>query len=338
MKLAINGLGRIGRLALRRLLDHPDIEVVGINDLADTRTLAHLVKYDSVHGKATFPVRHEGDRLILGERAIPVTHHRDIEPLPFGMQGARIVLECTGAFTAGDQARAHLRQATSHVLVSAPSEDADFTAVLGVNQDKLDLARHKVISAASCTTHGLAPLLQVMDQAFGVAFGLVTAVHAYTNDQRILDLPHPDLRRARAASMSMIPTATGAVEAIDQVLPHLAGRIDGLAVRVPTPDVSLVDLSLLLSRDATASRIQEAFEAAATSGPLAEYLDIVEDEIVSIDLTGNPASCIFDPFLTKVMTPRFVKVFGWYDNEYGYAARLVDLALHVGGKLEEGLH
>jgi glyceraldehyde 3-phosphate dehydrogenase len=337
VKLAINGLGRIGRLALRRLTRHPEIEIVGVNDLADTRTLAHLITYDSVHGRAGFPVEHQGDRLFLDKRAIPVSHDPVPEHLPFGDQGARIVLECTGAFTSRDQARRHLQGGIGHVLVSAPSSDADFTAVLGVNHEQLDLSSHRIISNASCTTHCLGPLLAVMDQAFGVDFGLVTAVHSYTNDQRILDLPHTDLRRARAASMSMIPTSTGVVETIDQVLPHLAGRIDGLAIRVPTPDVSLADLSLMLKRDATLESIRTAFQAAAESGPLSDYLEIVKDEIVSVDLTGSPASCLFDPFLTKVMTPRFIKVFGWYDNEYGYAARLVDLARHVLGKLEEDL-
>lgn len=334
MKLAINGLGRIGRLALRRLLEHSEVQIVGVNDLADTRTLAHLVKHDSLHGKAGFPVRQEGETLLLGNRAIPVTHCPDLASLPFGVQGARIVLECTGAFV--DRSQGHLRDGVSHVLVSAPSNEADFIAVLGVNQDDLDPERHHVISAAGSTTHCLAPLLRVMDQAFGVEAGLVTAVHAYTNDQRILDLPHTDLRRARAASMSMIPTDAGAVEGIDRVLPHLAGSIDGLAIRVPTPDVSLVDLSLRLAREATAEGIHAAFREAAASGPLAGYLDLVEDEVVSMDLRGNPASCIFDPFLTKVMTPRYVKIFGWYDNEFGYAARLADLALHVAGKLEGG--
>jgi glyceraldehyde 3-phosphate dehydrogenase len=204
------------------------------------------------------------------------------------------------------------------------------TRILG-----LDLSIHRIISNASCTTQCLAPMLMVMDQTFGVEFGLVTAVHSYTNDQRILDLPHTDLRRARAASMSMIPTSTDAVETIDHVLPHLAGRIDGLAIRVPTPDVSLADLSLMLKQDATPKSIRMAFHGAAENGPLSEYLEIVEDEIVSADLAGSSASCLFDPFLTRVMTPRFVKIFGWYDNEYGYAARLVDLARHVLVKLEE---
>lgn len=331
MKLAINGLGRIGRLALRRLREHPELQVVALNDLADTRTIAHLLKYDSVHGKAPFPVHHDGDRLLLDGQAIPVTHHRDLDALPFDAQGAQLVLECTGSFA--EEARAHVRGGISHVIVSAPSAAADCTIILGVNHQGLDPSRHPVISAASGTTHGLAPLLHVMDQSFGVTSALFTAVHAYTNEQRILDLPHADLRRARAASMSMIPTSTGALADIGRVLPHLAGRIDGLAVRVPAPDVSLVDLSLRLEREATGNAIQEAFQAAAR-GHLAGCLDLVEDEIVSVDLTGNPAACVFDPFLTRVMTPRYVKVFGWHDNEFGYAARLVDLALYLSRKLE----
>lgn len=335
MKLAINGLGRVGRLVLRRLQEHPAVQIVGVNDLADTWTLAHLVKYDSLHGRTGFPVRQEGDTLLLGDCAIPVTHAPDLASLPFGTQGAQVVLECTGAFV--DRSRGHLRGSVSHVLVSAPSDETDITVVLGVNQEALDPERHRTISAAGSTTHCLALLLQVMDRTFGVEAALATAVHAYTNDQRILDLPHADLRRARAASMSMIPTRAGSVEGIDRVLPHLAGRVDGLAVRVPTPDVSLLDLSLRLAREATPESIHAAFREAAASGPLAGYLDLVEDEIVSMDLKGSPASCIFDPFLTKVMTPHYVKVFGWFDNECGYAARLADLALHVAGRLEGGL-
>jgi glyceraldehyde 3-phosphate dehydrogenase len=337
VKLAINGLGRIGRLALRQLVAHEAIEIAAVNDLADTRTLAHLLKYDSVHGKATFPISQEGESLVLGPRRIPVFHEKNPASLPFGDLGAQVVLECKGAFTSKAGASLHRRGTVSHVLVSAPSEDMDFTVVMGVNHEQLDIKSHHIISNASCTTHCLALLLKVLDEAFGVESGLFTTVHSYTNDQRILDLPHPDLRRARAASMNMIPTSTGAAADLDRVLPHLAGKLDGLAVRVPTPDVSLTDLTVLLTRAVSSGTLQEAFRSAAHAEPLRGFLELVEDEIVSVDLTGNPASCIYDPFLAKVMTPRYVKVFGWYDNEFSYAARLVDLARHVLGKIEEAV-
>lgn len=335
MKLAINGLGRIGRLLLRLLMDRPDIEIVGVNDTADTRTLAHLIRYDSVHRKAPFPVSFENDVLLLGPRRIPIFHEADPAHIPFGELGARVVVECTGKFTARAEAAKHLRGTVTHVVLSAPAEDADFTVVMGINEARLDVTRHQVISSASCTANCLAPMVKVMDDAFGVVCGLVTTVHSYTNDQRILDLPHPDLRRARAASMSMIPTSTGAADAIDAVLPHLKGKITGIAVRVPTPDVSITDLSLTLAQDTTLAQINAAFRAAAEHDALSPYLDIVEDEIVSVDLTGSTASCIFDPFLTKAMTPRFVKVFGWYDNEFGYAARLQDLTVRVLERIRE---
>jgi glyceraldehyde 3-phosphate dehydrogenase len=333
VKLAINGLGRIGRLVLRQLMDRPDVEIVAVNDIADTRTLAHLIKHDSVHGRASFPVSNDGDSLLLGGRRIPVHHEKMPGAAPFGEAGAQIVLECTGLFTKRAQAALHLKGSVSHVVISAPSDDADFTAVMGVNHEKLDTKAHRIISNASCTTNCLAPMVKVLDDAFGIEYGLITTVHAYTNDQRILDLPHKDLRRARAASMSMIPTSTGAAKAIGLVLPHLAGRLDGIAVRVPTPDVSLTDLSVMVAREATVEAINDAFRKAAGNG----YLEVLDEELVSVDLRGNPASCIFDPFLTKAMTPRYVKVFGWYDNEFGYAARMKDLAIHVLERIKEGV-
>lgn len=329
MKIAINGLGRIGRLVLRQLVQDPRITLVALNDLADTRILAHLLKHDSIHGEAGFPIAYTEQALILDGRTIPVSHGTRPSELPFGDLGAHVVLECTGSFTDRPQASEHLRGSVQHVIVSAPSEDADRTVILGVNEQDLDLARDHVISGGSCTTNCLAPMLKILDDAFGVEYGHVTAVHSYTNDQRILDLPHSDLRRTRAASMSMIPTTTGAVEAIGQVLPHLKDRIDGISVRVPTPDVSLTDLSVTLRRDATVATLNAAFREAAASGSLSPYLEILDEELVSVDLQGRPASCIHDPFLTKAMTPRYVKVFGWYDNEFGYATRLKDLCLHV---------
>ena len=335
MKLAINGLGRIGRLVLRQLVRQEAVQIVAVNDLMDLRTLAHLIKYDSVHGKADFPVSCDADSLLLSGKRVQVFREREAGAAPFAELGAQIVLECTGKFTTRAELAKFLREGVEHVLVSSPVDDADLTLVMGVNHERLEVRKHRIISNAGCTANCLAPLLKVLDDAFGIECGLFTAVHAYTNDQRILDLPHPDLRRARAASLSMIPTSTGATRSIGLVLPQLAGRLDGLAVRVPTPDVSIVDLSVLLDRDATVASINEAFRMAAASGPLRPYLEVVEDEIVSMDLTGSSASCLFDPFLTKVMTPRYVKVFGWYDNEYGYAARMKDLVLHVCERTQE---
>jgi len=328
-KVAINGLGRIGRLVLRQLMEVPHVQVVAVNDLTDAATLAHLVKYDSTHGRAAFPVASDGDFLVLGGHRIRVHAEKDPRLIPFGDQGAQVVLECTGRFTKRDQAAQHLRGSVGHVLISAPAGDADRTVVLGVNDGALDLAKDRVISNASCTTNCLAPLVQVLDQAFGLDYGFMTTVHSYTNDQRILDLPHKDLRRARAAALSMIPTSSGAAKAIGQVLPHLQGRLDGMAVRVPTPDVSIVDLTATLKADLNLEAIHAAFQTASETGPLAPYLEVLDAELVSADLVGSTASCLYDPFLTKVLGPRMVKVFGWYDNEFGYAARLKDLCLHV---------
>jgi glyceraldehyde 3-phosphate dehydrogenase len=328
-KVAINGLGRIGRLALRHLLTVPHLQVVAVNDLADAATLAHLMKYDSVHGRAGFAVAADGDHLVLDGHRIRVFGEMDPQSIPFGASGARVVLECTGRFAERAQATHHLRQGVSHVLLSSPCDDADRTVVMGVNETSLDVAKDQIISAASCTTNCLAPMVKVIDDTFGLDHGFMTTVHSYTNDQRILDLPHEDLRRARAASISMIPTSTGAASAIGLVLPHLQGRLDGMAVRVPTPDVSIVDLTATLRRDANLEAIHAAFQQAATTGQLAPYLDVLDDELVSADLVGQSASCLYDPFLTKVLGPRLIKVFGWYDNEWAYAARMKDLCLHV---------
>jgi glyceraldehyde 3-phosphate dehydrogenase len=328
-KVAINGLGRIGRLTLRQLMNAPHLQVVAVNDLTDAATLAHLVKYDSVHGQADFPVASDGDCLVLDGRRIRVYAEKDPATIPFGSQGARVVLECTGRFTARAEAAKHLRNGVSHVLISAPSEDADRTVVMGVNEPTVDPAKDRVISNASCTTNCLAPMVKVLDDAFGLDHGFMTTVHSYTNDQRILDLPHEDLRRARAAALSMIPTTTGAAEAIGLVLPHLKGRLEGIAVRVPTPDVSIVDLTATLRADASLEALHAAFRTASETGPLAPYLEVLDAELVSADLVGSSASCLYDPYLTKVLGPRLVKVFGWYDNEWGYAARLKDLCLHI---------
>lgn len=330
MKLAINGLGRIGRLVLRQLVKVPGLQIVGVNDRTEARILAHLIKHDSVHGQAVFSVGCEGETLILAGVRIPVFREPQPASLPFGQLGARLVLECTGRFTDRVSAAAHLRGSVERVLISAPTEDADRTLVLGVNEATFDPTSDRILSAASCTTNGLAIMAKVLEDAFGLEYGLMTAVHSYTSDQNILDLPHEDLRRARAASMSMIPTSTGAIQAMDQVLPHLRGRLDGIAVRVPTPDVSLTDFTALLRTSVTREAVNEAFNRAA-QGSLRGYLEILEEELVSTDLVGREASCLFDPFLTKVMNGTMVKVHGWYDNEWGYAARLKDLALLVLG-------
>ena len=335
MKLAINGLGRIGRLVLRQLVRRDEVEVVAVNDAADLRILAHLVKHDSMHGKADFPVSHREGCLTLGNRTIRAFREREPGAAPFGELGAELVLECSGAFsTRGDLDR-FLGGSVRHVLVSAPIPGAEATLVMGVNHAVFDPCVHRVVSAAGCTSNCLAPMVKVLDEAFGVEYGMVTAVRAYGNDQRILDLPHPDLRMARAASLSMIPTRTESVETLGRVMPHLAGRLEGLAVRVPTPDVSLADFSAMLKRDATRDAIHEAFSAAAGRAPLKGCLELAEEELVSMDLKGNPASCIFDPFLTRVMTPRYIKVFGWYDNEFGYASRMQDLALYMLARIQE---
>ncbi len=328
-KLAINGLGRIGRLVLRQLVKNPHVQVVAVNDLTDSATLAHLMKHDSVHGAADFPVAADGEFLALNGNRIRVCAEKDPQRIPFGALGAQVVLECTGLFTQKKSASAHIQGSVSHVIISAPADDADRTVVMGINEQTLDLAREHIISNASCTTNCLAPMVQVLDQAFGIEYGLMTTIHSYTNDQRILDLPHKDLRRARAAALSMIPTSTGAAKAMGLVMPHLQGKLDGIAVRVPTADVSLTDLTAILKTDASKEAVNAAFKRASREGPLAPYLDYLEEELVSVDLIGCPASCSFDPFLTKALSSRMVKVFGWYDNEWGYASRLVDLCAHV---------
>ncbi|MFN7957428.1 MAG: glyceraldehyde 3-phosphate dehydrogenase NAD-binding domain-containing protein [Holophagaceae bacterium] len=328
-QVAINGLGRIGRLTLRRLMKVPGIQVVAVNDLTDAATLAHLMKYDTVHGRAEVPVGSEGDFLLVDGQRIRVFAEPDPGALPFGALGAELVLECTGRFTRRLDAARHLRDGVRRVLISEASPDADRTLILGVNEGSLDPARDQVISAASGPALCLAPLVKVLDDAFGLDHGFLTAVHSHTNDQRILDLPHGDLRLMRAAALNMIPTGTPAAGDLGRVLPHLEGRLAGLAVRVPTPDVSIVDLTATLCAEVTAPALDAAFSAAARSGPLAPYLEVLDAELVSADLVGRAASCLYDPFLTKVLGPRLVKVFGWQDNEWAYAARLQELCLHV---------
>ncbi len=327
-RVAINGFGRIGRLFLRAATKRSAaFEVVAVNDLTDAATMAHLLKYDSVHGVWPGEVFGGEGSLVFEGREIKVLSAADIGLLPWRELGVDIVVECTGHFTDRAQAARHLDQGAKKVLISAPAKDPDLTVVMGVNDADYDPARHHIISNASCTTNCLAPLVKVVLDRFGVEQGFMTTVHAYTNDQRILDLPHKDLRRARAAAVSIIPTSTGAARAIGLVLPELKGRLDGFALRVPVPDGSVVDLVLTLSSEATAEEINAAVKEAA-EGPLAGILRYTTDPLVSADIVGDPHSCIFDAGLTMVLG-RQAKLVAWYDNEWGFSNRLVDLCLRL---------
>jgi glyceraldehyde 3-phosphate dehydrogenase len=331
VKIGINGFGRIGRLVLRNSLGDPAVQFVGINDVTDARTLAYLFKHDSVHGTCSAAVGAEEGALVVDGRKIRVTAQKDPAAIPWREMGAEVVLECSGKFTAREEAEKHLAAGASHVLISAPAKKPDLTVVMGVNHRLLDRARHRIISNASCTTNCLAPVAKVLDDNWGIVAGLMTTIHAYTNDQRILDQPHKDLRRARAAAMSMIPTSTGAAAAIGEVIPGLKGKLDGLAVRVPTPNVSMVDLAVVLGKSASDAAINAAMKAASEKGDLAGYLAYAGEPLVSIDFNGNRASSIFDPGLTKVTGGTLAKVMSWYDNESGYATRLSDLAKYLYG-------
>ena len=323
-KIAINGFGRIGRLVLRAIAKSgADLEVVAVNDLADAATLAHLVKYDSVHGVWQGEVSHTEDSLVFNGKTIRVLSQTDISLLPWRELGVDVVIESTGHFTDRTGASKHLDQGARKVLISAPAKDCDLTVVMGVNDSEYDPARHHLISNASCTTNCLAPVSKVLLDSFGIEQGFMTTVHAYTNDQRILDLPHKDLRRARAASMSVIPTSTGAARAIGLVIPELKGKFDGYALRVPVPDGSVVDLSVTLEREASVDEINAAMKEAA-QGPLAGILEYTEEPIVGCDVIGNPHSAIFDSALTMVMG-RQAKLVIWYDNEWGFSNRMVEL-------------
>ena len=329
-KIGINGFGRIGRCVLRALYQQnlKDVEVVAINDLTDTRMLANLLKYDSIH--RTFTVAEVGNTdkgLTIGGKDIAVTAIKDPKELPWKSMGVDIVLECTGLFTDKSKAAAHIEAGAKKVVISAPAKNHDITLVMGVNDNQYDPAKHHVVSNGSCTTNCLAPVAKVMLDNFGVEHGLMTTIHSYTNDQALLDLPHRkgDLRRARAAAVSMIPSSTGAAKALSEVIPELKGRFDGLAVRVPTIDVSLVDLTLTTQKPVTVESINAAMKKAAASGPLKGYLHYTEEELVSSDYIGHPGSSIFDATQTKVIGERFAKVFSWYDNEWGFSNRMLDL-------------
>ncbi len=331
-RVGINGFGRIGRTFTRLALERTDLEVVAVNDITDARTLAHLLAFDSTYGRLGRTVEHTQDSLIVGGTAIAVLSERDPAAIDWGKLGADVVIESTGKFRSRDGAALHLKGGARKVLISAPGKGADFTVVLGVHDGAYDPARHDVISNASCTTNCVAPMAKVLHDAFGLERGLMTTVHAYTGDQMLLDGPHKDLRRARSAAVSIVPTTTGAAAATGEVIPALAGKLDGVALRVPVEDGSLTDLSAVLSRDVTAEAVNEAFAAAAAAGPLAGFLRYSTDPIVSRDIIGDPASCVFDSPLTQA-AGTLVKVFGWYDNEWGYTCRLADLAALVGRQL-----
>ncbi|GBE36239.1 glyceraldehyde-3-phosphate dehydrogenase 1 [bacterium BMS3Bbin07] len=328
VKIGINGFGRIGRNFLRASMAQSDFEIVAINDLTDAATLAHLLKYDSVHGIFSADVSATDSSLIVNGREIKVTAITDPSKLPWKDDGVEIVIESTGRFTDRASASKHLDAGAGWVLISAPAKEPDITVCLGVNEESIDIQNHRIISNASCTTNCLAPVAKILNKEFGINRGLMTTIHSYTNDQRILDLPHKDLRRARAAAMNLIPTTTGAAKAVGLVLPELKGRLDGMAIRVPTPNVSLVDLVVEISKDTTAEEVNGALKNAA-EGPLKGILMYSEAPLVSIDLNGNNHSSILDATLTKVIENRMVKVLAWYDNEWGYSSRLRDLAQYI---------
>ena len=326
IKVGINGFGRIGRLAYRAMVKDPEIQVVAVNDLGDIPTMAHLLKYDSVHGRAFDTVEVTEDGFVADGHDVKVLCERDPENLPWGELGVDVVVESTGIFKTGELASKHIKAGAKKVVITCPAKGEDITVVMGVNDEQYDKDQHNIISNASCTTNCLAPVAKVLLEKFGIKRGYMNTIHSYTNDQKILDLPHKDLRRARAAAMSMIPTTTGAARAVSLVLPELAGKLDGFATRVPTPDGSMVDLTVELEREVTIEEINAAMKEAA-EGELAGVLEYTEDPIVSIDIVGNNHSSIFDSKLTMVMGGKsnMVKVVSWYDNEWGYSNRVKDL-------------
>ncbi len=331
VKVGINGFGRIGRLAFRGMMKDPNIEVVALNDLTNADMLAHLLKYDSVHGKYDGEVSVDGDHIVVDGQRIRVLAEKDPKNLPWGEMDVEYVVEATGIFRKRDQAQWHIDAGAKKVLITAPAKNEDITIVMGVNEDQYDAANHHVISNASCTTNCLAPFAKVLNDKFGIKHGLMTTIHSYTNDQRILDLPHSDRRRARAAAMSIIPTTTGAAAAVGLVMPELKGKMDGYALRVPTPTVSVVDLVAELETSTTAEEINAAFEEAA-NGSMKGILGVDYDELVSVDYRGDSRSSIVDAPLTTVMEGNTAKVVAWYDNEWGYSMRVVDLINYMESK------
>ena len=328
VKVGINGFGRIGRNIMRAAMGAKDIDFVAVNDLTTTATLAHLLKYDSVLGNLHADVKASGEGIAMGDEEFKVLSIKDPAQLPWKDLGVEVVFESTGLFTARDAAAKHLSAGAKKVIITAPAKGPDVTVVLGVNDEKYDPAKHQIISNASCTTNCLAPLAKVIHERFGIRKGWMTTVHSYTNDQNLLDLPHKDLRRARAAALSMIPTTTGAALAVGEVLPELKGKLDGFAMRVPTPNVSVVDLNAILDQKTTGEEVNNALREAA-AGPLKGILAVSDAELVSVDFRGNPHSSIVDAPLTKVVGGNMAKVFSWYDNEWGYSSRCVDLLVKV---------
>lgn len=328
VKVGINGFGRIGRLFLRASVNSKEFEIVAINDLTDSKTLAHLLKYDSVHGIFKADVKHSENSISVDGKEIKILAVADPEKLPWKDLGVEIVLESTGRFTDKASVSKHISAGAKWVVISAPAKDPDVTVCMGVNEEILDPSKHKIISNASCTTNCLAPVAKVLNQEFGIVRGLMTTIHSYTNDQRILDLPHKDLRRARAAAVSMIPTTTGAAKVVGIVLPELKGKLDGMAIRVPTPNVSVVDLVVEVKKDTTEAEVNAAFKNAA-EGKLKGILQYTDEPLVSIDFNGNEHSSIVDASVTKVLEGKMVKVIAWYDNEVGYSTRLRDLITYI---------
>ena len=330
-KVGINGFGRIGRNAFRAALGNPDVEIIAVNDLTDAATLAHLLKYDSVHGTLNAEVKVENDTIVVNGKPIKVLAERDPAALTWGSLGVQVVVESTGRFTDADKAAAHIKAGAKKVIISAPAKGEDITIVMGVNEDKYDAAKHHILSNASCTTNCLAPMAKIIHETFGIKHGMMTTVHSYTNDQMILDLPHKDLRRARAAALSIIPTTTGAAKAVALVLPELKGKLNGFSLRVPTPNVSLTDLVAEMEKPVTVEEVNAALKA-ASNGPLKNIIEYCDEPLVSRDFNGNAHSCIVDSLSTMVVDGTLLKVIGWYDNEWGYSNRVVDLIAYIGKK------
>ncbi|MGA3171826.1 MAG: type I glyceraldehyde-3-phosphate dehydrogenase [Chthoniobacteraceae bacterium] len=330
-KFGINGFGRIGRNVLRAMSPEQVSNVVAINDITDTKTLAHLLKWDSVHGRFKGDIGHDAEHIIVNGQKINILKERDPGNLPWSSLGAEVILESTGFFTDRAKAEVHITKGgAKKVLISAPAKGPDATVVLGVNDDVYDPAKHNIISNASCTTNCLAPMVKVLHDAFGIESGFMSTIHSYTNDQRILDLPHEDLRRARAGAINVIPSSTGAAKAIGEVIPSLKGKLNGGSFRVPTPDGSVTDFTAILTKPATAESVNAAFKAASESGPLKGILEYSDEPLVTQDIVGNPHSCIFDSLLTLMLGDKFLKVVGWYDNEWGYSNRCVQLLERLG--------
>jgi glyceraldehyde 3-phosphate dehydrogenase len=325
-KIGINGFGRIGRNVLRAMTPEQVSNVVAINDLTDTKTLAHLLKWDSVHGRFKGDIGHDETNIIVNGQKIRILKERDPANLPWSSLGAEVIMESTGFFTARDKAEVHITKGgAKKVLISAPAKGPDATICIGVNDDIYDSSKHHIVSNASCTTNCLAPMVKVLNDSFGIESGFMSTIHSYTNDQRILDLPHEDLRRARAAAVNIVPSSTGAAKAIGEVIPSMKGKLNGGSFRVPTPDGSVTDFTVLLTNPTTVKEVNEAFKAAATTGPLVGILEYSDEPLVQKDIVGNPHSCIFDSDLTLIVGDKFLKVIGWYDNEWGYSNRCVQM-------------